>query len=186
MYITKLPYPANEFIMGRFIREINRGTIENNFGGATSAIREEIKERCMQEATQKRFANIIRICCQDNEEIPQKYGLNKNFQRKRKYQFRKRKYYPNWRKKRYFRKRNNNKNKRQKSDYCPNKKENCKCWYCQEEGHYANECPKKKDKKDLTKQIEIAKSCFMEPLEESDDNLDYIFEYVSETDSETE
>ncbi|QHO00159.1 uncharacterized protein DS421_13g404100 [Arachis hypogaea] len=43
----------------------------------------------MQEATQKRFANIIRICCQDNEEIPQKYGLNKNFQRKRKYQFRK-------------------------------------------------------------------------------------------------
>ena len=32
MYITKLPYPANEFIMGRFIREINRGTIENNFG----------------------------------------------------------------------------------------------------------------------------------------------------------
>lgn len=186
MYITKLPYPANEFIMGRFIREINRGTIENNFGGATSAIREEIKERCMQEATQKRFANIIRICCQDNEEIPQKYGLNKNFQRKRKYQFRKRKYYPNWRKKRYFRKENNNKNKRQRNNYCPNKKENCKCWYCQEEGHYANECPKKKDKKDLTKQIEIAKSCFMEPLEESDDNLDYIFEYVSETDSETE
>ena len=81
---------------------------------------------------------------------------------------------------------NNNKNKRQRNNYCPNKKENCKCWYCQEEGHYANECPKKKDKKDLTKQIEIAKSCFMEPLEESDDNLDYIFEYVSETDSETE
>ena len=78
------------------------------------------------------------------------------------------------------------KTKDKKNDYCPNKKENCKCWYCQEEGHYANECPKKKDKKDLTKQIEIAKSCFMEPLEESDDNLDYIFEYVSETDSETE
>ena len=114
MYITKLSYPANEFIMGRFIREINRGTIENNFGGATAAIREEIKERCMQEATQKRFANIIRICCQDNEEIPKKYGLNKNFQRKIKYQFRKRKYYPNWRRKMYFRIRNNNKNKRQK------------------------------------------------------------------------
>ena len=31
-----------------------------------------------------------------------------------------------------------------KSDTCPTKKKDCRCWYCNEDGHYANECPKKK------------------------------------------
>ena len=89
-----------------------------------------------------------KICCDTRDfRIPGKYGCNiKSY--KQKYKFRKQnfqKYKKRFNrenyKKRYFRWKNYKPS--EKRNYCPSGKKKCRCWICNEEGHYANECPRR-------------------------------------------
>jgi hypothetical protein len=89
-------------------------------------------------------------------EKPGNYGCNKSTRKyyKKKHKLRrtypKRKAYKNTRKK-YFRKRRQTPRK-----YCPKGKKKCVCWICNVEGHYADECPTKKEK-DLKEKSKLIK-----------------------------
>lgn len=77
-----------------------------------------------------------------------------------------------------------------KGKYCPKGKTNCTCWLCQEKGHYASECPKRKEKQDRVQILEQIYKIGFEPIEEeellSDASSDIYYLDSSESDSEDE
>ena len=105
---------------------------------------------------------------------------------KKKYKFFKRnkKYKPKY-KGRYFYKKNDNPNN--KSKFCPKGKKNCRCWICNEEGHYTNECPNRKNHHQKTIIFYQAQSIGLEPIEYEFSDLEecYILNESSESNSET-
>ena len=63
----------------------------------------------------------------------------------------------------------------------PSKKKDCRCWLCHEEGHYANKCTKKGEKK----RTEVLKIAYLgyEPLENSDIDSDIeVYAYTDTSD----
>ena len=70
-----------------------------------------------------------------------------------------------------------------KKNSCPKGKKTCTCWLCNEEGHYANECPKKKDSKKET--LKLIWEVGFEPIESDiDSDESSIFEYTTEEEIE--
>jgi len=64
-------------------------------------------------------------------------------------------------------------NSQDKPKFCPQKKKDCKCWICQEIGHYSYECPNTKSNKAQAKAFEEITMVYdLAPLEDA-------FEYVS-------
>jgi hypothetical protein len=77
-----------------------------------------------------------------------------------------------------------------KPKYCPQKKKDCKCWICQEVGHYSYECPNTKNNKAQVRVLEeIMDLEHLAPIEDmlsdisSDEEL-YLLE--SDTDGDFE
>jgi hypothetical protein len=73
-----------------------------------------------------------------------------------------------------------------KPKYCPQKKKDCKCWICQEVGHYSYECPNTKNNKTQARVLEEIMSLeYLAPIEDmlsdisSDEEL-----YLLESDTE--
>lgn len=88
-------------------------------------------------------------------------------------------------KKKFWRKRNFHKKKDEKDKSCPMGKKKCRCCLCQEEGHYANECPKKKNS-EKTQVLKLAYNLGYEPIEDSDMDQEADNIYVFSSDSESE
>jgi hypothetical protein len=73
-----------------------------------------------------------------------------------------------------------------KAKYCPQKKKDCKCWICQEVGHYSYECPNTKNNKAQARVLEeIMELEHLAPIEDmlSDINSDEEL-YLLESDTE--
>jgi hypothetical protein len=77
-----------------------------------------------------------------------------------------------------------------KAKYCPQKKKDCKCWICQEVGHYSYECPNTKNNKAQARVLEeIMELEHLAPIEDmlsdisSDEEL-YLLESDTEGDFE--
>jgi len=77
-----------------------------------------------------------------------------------------------------------------KAKYCPQKKKDCKCWICQEVGHYSYECPNTKQNKAQARVLEQIMSLeYLAPIEDtlsdlSDDESLYLLETDTEGDYE--
>lgn len=146
-----------------------------------------------------------RICCDSSSyEIPGRYGCSKpSSSMKSK---RHKKYYKKYYRKKYGFKRkpkkyfNKYKNKRtffkkkrsfrQSKDPCPKGKgPNCRCWLCNETGHYANNCPNRTNQKvnsEKIKMLELAYSFKLEPVEESDlSDTESIYEIETDLDPDS-
>ncbi|KAL2460949.1 orf y [Abeliophyllum distichum] len=69
--------------------------------------------------------------------------------------------------------------------FCPQNKKNCRCWLCNESGHYANECPARLGNEDRVRLLTTFEKEGFYPVEDPDDteNLYYITT-DSESDSE--
>jgi hypothetical protein len=66
----------------------------------------------------------------------------------------------------------------------------CVCWICNGEGHYANECPTKKEK-DLKEKSKLIKKVYkiynLEPLEDELSDTDCsVYEYIEDESSSEE
>ncbi|CAH1435989.1 unnamed protein product [Lactuca virosa] len=83
----------------------------------------------------------------------------------------KKKYKSFWKKKKrrfspgkYFKK--SSKETPKKNNSCPQGKKKCRCWICNEEGHYANECPNRKKYPDKVKVLQATNNGGYEAIEE--------------------
>ena len=109
-----------------------------------------------------------------------------------------RKYYNQPRyKKRFFKKHRNRRaindepqevQSKDKPKYCPQKKKDCKCWICQEVGHYSYECPNTKNNKAQARVLEeIIETYDLAPLEDTFSDISSDEElYLLESDTEGE
>ena len=148
IFIDKLPYPLNAEIK-RIWNEKPTETA-NTLGGIIQVVYNTLRENCLKRETIRQLnRGSNALCCNIPElEIPGKYGCEKptrrNYRRNkpriRRVNPRKKAYRNN--NKKYFRKK-----KQTPRKYCPKGKKNCECWLCNDEGHYANECPKKNENK---------------------------------------
>ncbi|AAP78923.1 putative capsid protein [Cestrum yellow leaf curling virus] len=193
LFLQKLPAPFGRKMMEGFRKETAENKIANTLGGAIDIVRRTIDEECIQRSYRRTIGGAVKICCKGNPEIPQRYGCYDITKRKKtsKKKWKKRSYKPDlWKKKkRFFKRRDFSKKKKEnpgKKKFCPTGKKSCKCWICHEEGHYANECPKKtKEKhKDKVKLLMEAEEEGFEPLESEASDIEEIFEIVEE-DSES-
>lgn len=186
------------------------GLENDTIGKRMRYIRLSLAAACEQREKQKQTRGFA-ICCNNsaNSEFPGNYGCghSSSHRRKKKKKFKKRHKYKNKfsrrkrrhfnrapprQRPRFFRKRRKPSNKQK---YCPKGSTACKCWVCNEQGHYANECPnkKKKDFKEKNKILEQILKLKYEPIEDSDisetESLYYLesdYESESETETETE
>ena len=159
----------------------------NTLGGIIQVVYNTLRENCLKRETIRQLnRGSNALCCNIPElENPENYGCPKTTRKPyRKNRPRLRRTYPKKRayrnnKKKYFRKK-----KQTPQKYCSKGKKKCVCWLYSEEGHYANECPKKNEKenKDRMKVInEVLKIHNLEPLEDELSNMEYnIYEYSSD------
>lgn len=172
---AKLPFAMANFIQNK-TKEKEKVTL-----GMTERYAREYRQYLCIKKSEKPYIEKVNIkCCKQLDDVPQEYGCTPKRCRKPIYKYKrpykkfnkyKRKYYPRkyntykkpW-KNRYqnrYRKRNTSyKNPK----YCPKGKKNCRCWKCQEEGHYANECPQNDKYKD--NKLKMIYSIGYEPIEE--------------------
>lgn len=89
-----------------------------------------------------------------------------------------------FKKKNLFRNRKQFKNKRK---FCPQNKKNCKCWLCDETGHYANECSKSSNYKDKREILKLLWTEGFEPVEDKKhEPLEDVTYVIITSDSESE
>ena len=158
---------------------------------AFASIKAWVRKQCLQEIAKKEAR--IELCCEKQSDKIGDYGCSQKTYKKRKKVWKKKIYNPKYRnfykknsRQNYFRNRKQHRQKYKKQDnskYCPSNKKDCRCWLCHEEGHYANKCPKKGEKKE-TGVLKIAYSLGYEPIEDSDieiyaytDTSDYSSDY---------
>jgi hypothetical protein len=187
LFYNKLPSSVGT-IMEKIIQEHLEVIVglDDTLGTRITALRKWISEKCM-EKTAKREAK-INVCCDRIQNKVGNYGCSKPRRKKKKKVFRKidrseyrrkKKFPKKFNKQKYFRR---NK-KYPKKNSCPKGKKTCTCWLCNEEGHYANECPKKKDSKKET--LKLIWEVGFEPIESDiDSDESSIFEYTTEEEIE--
>lgn len=196
MFFNKLPIEIAFEVESSFQTAVNEGSLAYTLGGRKTAIRNWLKKQCTQETIRK---SNIKLCCKNITDPIGKYGCEKpRSSRKKRFKkypykkrFRKSSYkrfnkYKKYNPKRYFRKRRFGKKKQQ--EYCPKGKKDCKCWICEEIGHYANECPQKSKKKEKTEVLKMAFDIGLEPIEELSDieSNESIYSYSSDEESSEE
>jgi hypothetical protein len=160
--------------------------LENTLGARITTLRQWITEQCIEKITLKEAQ--IKLCCNQLQERVGNYGCNRPKGRRKKKIFRKidrseyrrkNKFPKKFNKQKYFRR----KKKYPKKNSCPKGKKTCTCWLCHEEGHYANECPKKKNSKKET--LKLIWEVGFEPIESDiDSDESSIFEYTTEEEFE--
>ena len=203
IFINKLPYPLSQTIKNEFEKQKSAQLVPNTLGGIIRIIRDYILLQCTQESERNQLSRVTK-CCPKFDYLPHQFGCKPNYSsrrgrithkkynqynqkkryhkfkpwyKKKRYHMYKKKYNPNYRQK-YWK----NKNNTQK--YCPKGKKTCKCWICQEDGHYANECPNNNKKQEKVKLLNQMTQINLEPIEneiESEEELWYM-----QTDDESE
>jgi hypothetical protein len=202
IFINKIPYPLSATIKRQFENNKTLQLVPPTLEGIIRTVRDYILLQCTQETERTQLTKVTN-CCPKFEYIPQEFGCKPNFSRrgrrinqyrnnKKHYKKQYHKFKPWYKKKRYhmYRKKYNPINQRKywknknKQKYCPKGKKQCKCWICQEEGHYANECPNKNKKQEKVKLLNQLAQVNLEPIEDdiiSEEELWYL-----ETDDEIE
>nr|WNH14472.1 coat protein [Physostegia virginiana caulimovirus 1] len=187
LYFVKIPH-VGEQAYKRFEQEA-KPPMHMSLGFAMKLVSEEIGKICETSKNQKRFKKFNKKCCNIlNKEITD-FGCKpekKRFSKKRFKKSKKRKTFKKYRRKftpgKYFKP----KGKTDKSKFCPKGKKNCRCWICSEEGHYANECPNRKQYSDKVKLIEYAENNGLEPIEESFTGIKEVYYLVLEEPPDSE
>ena len=158
MFYSKIPDPWGSAL----IREypfVNSDTL----GRRISFLKEKLSEWCHQAYLLKKAKTIKKdnvLCCRGNDLITVIGDLKKPYKPKKK-KFNKR-FYNRYGRKRYFIKRkpkyfrkNWNTNRRMIYRKNPKKAKECRCYACNQIGHYANECPNKFNKKKIEIDLDI-------------------------------
>nr|KAJ0188041.1 hypothetical protein LSAT_V11C900505820 [Lactuca sativa] len=142
-YLMKIPI-IGETCTDRWKKEATREIQQTSLSYATKIAKEEIDRICQDRYKQQNLKTISKDCCSILSDF-------KNFDiGKKNYTNKKRKISPG----KYFKK--PSKETPKKTTSCPQGKKKCRCWICSEEGHYANECPNRKNT--------LTKSRFYKPL----------------------
>nr|KAJ0188708.1 hypothetical protein LSAT_V11C900505850 [Lactuca sativa] len=142
-YLMKIPI-IGETCTDRWKKEATREIQQTSLSYATKIAKEEIDRICQDRYKQQNLKTISKDCCSILSDF-------KNFDiGKKNYTKKKRKFSPG----KYFKK--PSKETPKKTTSCPQGKKKCRCWICSEEGHYANECPNRKNT--------LTKSRFYKPL----------------------
>ncbi|PWA51610.1 coat protein [Artemisia annua] len=136
----------------------DRKNIEDTQGARITAIKAWMTKECLQETAKKEAQ--IKLCCERQSDQVGNYGCSsKNYKKEKKiwkkqlYNSKYKNFYKKNSRQNYFRNKKQHRQKNYKQDnskYCPSEKKNCKCWLSHEIGHYANNCPKKGQKKEET------------------------------------
>ncbi|GJY73523.1 reverse transcriptase domain-containing protein [Tanacetum coccineum] len=169
-YLMKIPIISEQTIQ----RWKNEGNVisKNSLAFATRLAKEEITKICDTRYKQKRLKSLSKSCCENIVNMEHlDIGRIKNDKKKSFYKKKfKKKYKTSWKQKRkrfspgkYFKP-----TKDPPEKYCPKGKEKkkCRCWTCNEEGHYSNECPKKNQYPTKVKMCRIALLHGYEPIED--------------------
>ncbi|CAN1144902.1 hypothetical protein LINPERHAP2_LOCUS14375, partial [Linum perenne] len=167
---AKLPPIVASKVEATFEEELKKESIPNTLGGRILILQECHKWACNEEKLKKQAK--IELCCEQSTDKVGKYGCeDKKYYKKKHRKYRKirkvpyKEYKRNQYKKpnRYFR----NRKQYKQTEYCPKGKTNCRCWLCNEEGHYANKCPKKNKNDKKQEVLRLAYDYGFEPIEES-------------------
>lgn len=166
-------------------KETRTALTSYSFGLAIRLIQDEIKLHCDFIKKGKQLKKFNKSCC--DKLITKQSNLfgctpqyTKSYYKKRY----KKKYKKTWKKKvkpfkpgKYFKKKTSEKKyiPKDKSNFCPKGKKKCRCWICSEEGHYANECPNRKQYPDKLKLIIEADHEGFQPIELPYDNEEVVF-----------
>ncbi|GJX47703.1 putative transcription factor interactor and regulator CCHC(Zn) family protein [Tanacetum coccineum] len=179
-YLMKIPIISEQTIQ-RWKKEGNIIS-QNSLAFATRLAKEEISKICDARYKQRKLKSLSKSCCEnivDMENLD--IGRTKNERKKNFYNKKlKKRYKTSWKQKRkrfspgkYFKK----STKEPPEKYCPKGKEKkkCRCWTCNEEGHYSNECPKKDQYPTKVKMCRIAFLQGYEPLEDIYEDEEDVF-----------
>ncbi|CAN1149250.1 hypothetical protein LINPERHAP2_LOCUS16920 [Linum perenne] len=193
---AKLPLIVASKVEATFEEELRKESIPNTLGGRILILQDWHRQACNEEKLKKQAK--IKLCCEQGMEKVGKYGCKDDnrikYYKKKHRKYRKirkipyKEYKRNQYKKpnRYFRNRKQYKQKSKQTKYCPKGKTNCRCWLCNEEGHYANKCPKKNRNDKKQEVLRLAYDYGFEPIEDSDCELSdiEIVEFYSESSSD--
>lgn len=179
-YIRKIPL-VGEKAMTKFLQERNTLTC-HSLAFAHKIVQEEIAKYCDFSRTQKKLKAFGKKYCSKISEETYTYGCspnyNKRYKKKKKYSKKNTSKY-RFKKKRkpfkpgnYVRKKAASTNKQK---LCPKGKKNCRCWLCNEEGHYSNECPNKKKYPEKVKVLQEIYYIGYEPVEDEYDEKEEVF-----------
>lgn len=167
-YLAKIPI-VGEKASKRFEEEASP-TTSYSLGFAHKLVNEELAKICELSKKQKKLKRFNKQCCNTFEKSYE-YGCKSSYSKKKKYskKYKKPKYdkYKVIKKKKrfspgkYFKPKDK---KGEKAKYCPKGKKTCRCWVCNIEGHYANECPNRQTSEKF-KLIQIAEDYGLEPIE---------------------
>lgn len=180
-YIRKIPL-VGEKAMTKFLQERNALTC-HSLAFAHRIVQEEIAKYCDFSRTQKKLKAFGKKYCSKISEETYTYGCspnyNKSYKKKKKKYSKKNTSNYRFKKKRkpfkpgnYVRKKSVSTNKQK---FCPKDKKNCRCWLCNEEGHYSNECPNKKKYPEKVKVLQEIYYIGYEPVEDKYDEKEEVF-----------
>lgn len=156
------------------IREIQQTSLSY----ATKIAKEEIDRICQDRYKQQKLKTISKDCCNilsdfKDFDIGRKTYTKKKYKDKKKYKSfwkkKKRRFSPGKYLKKYL------KETPKKNTSWPQGKKKCRCWICNEEGNYANECPNRKKYLDKVKELQTANNGGYEALEEEYDGIQHVF-----------
>ncbi|CAH1430260.1 unnamed protein product [Lactuca virosa] len=184
-YLMKIPI-IGEICTERWKKEATGEIQQTSLSYATKIAKEEIDRICQDRYKQQKLKTISKDCCSILSDF-KNFDIGRKTYTKKKYK-NKKKYKSFWKKKRrkfspgkYFKK--PSKESPKKTTSCPQGKKKCRCWICNEEGHYANECPNRKKYPDKVKVLQTANNGGYEALEEEYEGIQHVFTFHVETDS---
>nr|BAO53546.1 capsid protein [Cauliflower mosaic virus] len=181
-YLSKIPI-IGEKALTRFRHEAN-GTSIYSLGFAAKIVKEELSKICDLSKKQKKLKKFNKKCCSIGEASVE-YGCKKTSKKKYHKRYKKKyKAYKPYKKKKKFRSGKYFKPKEKKGSkqkYCPKGKKDCRCWICNIEGHYANECPNRQSS-EKAHILQQAEKLGLQPIEEPYEGVQEVFilEYKEE------
>ena len=178
-YLTKIPIVGTKAL--EKFREA-KAPMTHSLGYAIKLVNEELQLICKLTKQQKRLKKFNKRCCGIIGEKPTDYGCKpvykksskKKYLKRYKFQKKKKSFKPG----KYFRKKKDS--QKDKSKFCPKGKKSCRCWLCNIEGHYANECPNRRNSSDKVKLLEFAEDNGFEPIEDKFDDYIKVYELIEE------
>ena len=184
-YLMKIPI-IGESCAERWRKEATGEVQTTSLAYATKIAKEEIDRICQERYKQHKLKTISKECCsllsnfRDLEIGKKKYTKKKYKDKSKKkskafWKKKKRRFSPG----KYFHKTPKETN----NTSCPQGKKKCRCWICNEEGHYANECPNRKKYPDKIKVLQTANNRGYEALEEEYEGIQHVFKIYVDTSS---
>nr|CCG14715.1 coat protein [Strawberry vein banding virus] len=200
-YIRKIPFVGME-VLEEYSKQDN--ITKGSLGYAHNLIKSYMEKKCKSLKIKKEIRR--NMCCPKVSSPETQYGCKpishkkakkKKYKQyyKRKYRLRKPKRWTNSRRKysgrKLFRRKRDQKEETAqpsegKKKFCPQGKTSCRCWICNEIGHFAKDCRNKTV--NHNKVLEELKTLQLEPVFDTSrlEEEEMFWEIISETDSESE